>query len=140
MQLPFLRRRRGTQRAVACLSRCQSLWRARQRLEKKPHVKLKPGSLWSSSGIRRNHLGHLCQAAVEKDSCRPYGPVCWSHISIHTHLLYSSCYFLDFFEIPLPCFSSPSAHLNRNISKLELALIRGPQIDCILQPGCGDLR
>lgn len=35
---------------------------------------------------------------------------------------------------------TPSSHLKRGISKQELGLIWGPQIDCILQPGCGDLR
>lgn len=102
---------------------------------------------WNSNWAHYGH--HLEWSAIisatcgklrwRKDSCRPYGPVCYGRISIHTHLLYSLCYFFYFFFIPLPCFSSPSAHLNRSISKLELGLIWGPQIDCILQPGCGDL-
>lgn len=37
------------------------------------------------------------------------------------------------------CFLSQSSYLKRSISKQELGLIWGPQIDCILQPGCGDL-
>lgn len=73
----------------------------------------------------------------EKTSCRPSGPVC--RVSSHTFTLFK-CYFLTFFFfIPPPCFSSPSAHLNRRITKLELGLIWEPQIDCILQPGCRDL-
>lgn len=115
---------------------CQSLQRARRLA--RSLVKLKLGSLWSSSGIERNHLGHLWQAAVEKRLL--VGLLDLSVESVHTHLLYSSVIFLNFFFfIPPPCFSSPSAHLNRRITKLELGLIWEPQIDCILQPGCRDL-
>lgn len=119
-------RRQWTRRLSDVSSCCQSLQHAR-RLEKRPRetqTGLIMVIIWNKA---QSSPPPVASCGGETDSCRPCGPVCceFAH-SVHP-------------VISLPCFSSPSAHLNKSISKLELGLIWGPQIDRILQPGCGDL-
>lgn len=102
---------------------------------------LRKGSVKSINGLVPINWTICGQFRKGRDSCRHHrvGPS-ELHQLTHAVLFHSTCcVFLCFFFFRS---SSPPAlfFFKRSTSKPELGLMWGPQIDRVLQQGCGDLR